>query len=85
MATIDSLVEPFTEMSAAEQQSLIHSIRERRRTKPESTKKYRKSAKGKRTASTKISGGTAKISPEALLDGMSSDDKEKLLRELGVR
>lgn len=85
MATIDSLIEPFTEMSAADQQKFIYNIREVRRTRPESAKKFRKNAKGQRNAKTKISGNTKKISPEALLNHLSQSDKEKLLREIGVK
>ena len=84
MAMIESLVTSFVGMSTKEQFDFIMTIRQRRRTKPDNPRKFKRNAKGKSGAKARIKGSKAKLTPEALLLAMSPEDKAKLLRELGV-
>jgi len=84
MATIESLVVSFTQMTTKEQFDLVMDIRQRRRTKPTNPRKFKRNAKGKSKAHAKIKGSTSKLSPDALLTALSPEDKNKLLKELGV-
>lgn len=82
MAMIESLVNSFVKMSAKEQFDFIMAIRQRRRTRPENPRKFKRNAKGKRDPKKTVTG--KKLTPEALLHALSQEDKDKLLRELGV-
>lgn len=85
MASIDDLKVSYLLMSPAEQYSLIRTIRELRRTRPESSKNFKKATKGTRSADTSIkkAKGVSKIDPLTLLNTLSKGEKEKLLKELG--
>lgn len=75
MATIDNLGKSITEMSSAELQALILARRTGLRTKLErpNPTKSKKTEKPKKT-----------INLESLINGMSKDDKAKLIAELGA-
>ena len=74
MATIDNLGKSITEMSSVELQALILSRRTGLRTKLErpNPTKSKKSDKPKKT-----------INLESLINGMTKEDKLKLIAELG--
>jgi len=84
MATIESLVTSFIEMSTKDQYDFIMDIRKRRRTKPINPRKIKRNAKGKSGAKAKIKASGKALSPETLLHALSPEDKAKLLKELGV-
>ena len=84
MATIESLVRSFSQMSTKEQYDFVMDIRQRRRTKPVNPRKIKRNAKGKSGAKAKIKSSGKALTPETLLHALSPEDKAKLLKELGV-
>lgn len=84
MAIVDELTNSFLAMSYSDKEALIHAIRQRRRTKPVSRKAFKKAAKGTRSAKAKIKGGTSKLTPDQLINTLSPEAKQALLKELGV-
>ena len=83
MAVVENLIQPFVCMSTKEQFDFIRAVRQRRRTKPENPRKFKRNAKGKKAPKNKIK-ATKKLSPEAILLALSPEDKLKLLKEQGV-
>lgn len=74
MATIDNLCKSISEMSRAEVQALILERRTNLRTKPDKPARATKqSNKPKKT-----------INLESLINGMTKEDKAKLIAELGA-
>lgn len=84
MATIDQLAVSFLDMSEADALALIKDIRQRRRTKPEAPRTFKKAVKGTRDASAIIKGSGSKVGLDTLTKTLTPDQRAALLKELGV-
>ena len=87
MATTDQLVTSILDMSPDDAFQFVRDLRQSRRTPPEDWRKNakKKNAKGTRDASAKIRGKATKIDPTTLAATMSKEQREAILKELGVK
>lgn len=84
MATIDQLCTSILDMPEDEVYTLIRNLRQARRTKPEAPRTHKKAVKGTRAATAEIKGSGSKVSLDVLTKTLTPEQREKLLKELGV-
>ncbi len=84
MATIDQLTTSILDMADDEVFTLIKTMRQSRRTRPETYRTHKKAAKGSRNKAAVIKKGSSKLELDTLVKTLTPEQKAGLLKQLGV-